>query len=240
MHVLDVIINEKEKVNWSDISLDPANKQVLDQLMKEFRYIDELKKYNLPVDNKIMLHGSSGCGKTTTAKAIASTLDKNLYILNLSTIVSSKIGETANNLKMVFDKVARDHAVLFLDEFDHIGKTRGEDDRDVGEMRRLVNTLIQLIDYFPPKALLVAATNHLEMIDHALVRRFQLRLQYNLPSVHELNAYYDKLLTAFPPHLQEVERLYGISYAEAKDHLYTSIKSILINDLESKAVIANV
>jgi SpoVK/Ycf46/Vps4 family AAA+-type ATPase len=93
-----------------------------------------------------LFQGSSGCGKTMTAKAIANALDKNILILNLSNIVCYRIGETSQNIKQVFDKAGREKAVLFLDEFDQIGKARGSDDIDVGEMRRLVNTLIQLID----------------------------------------------------------------------------------------------
>jgi SpoVK/Ycf46/Vps4 family AAA+-type ATPase len=83
---------------------------------------------------------------------------------------------------MIFDKAARERSVLFLDELDQIGKARGSDDKDVGEMRRLVNTLIQLIDYYPENALLLCATNHPEIIDTALIRRFQLKINYKMPS----------------------------------------------------------
>nr|WP_262920044.1 ATP-binding protein [Niabella hibiscisoli] len=86
----------------------------------------------MPVNNKLLLHGASGCGKTTTAKAIANALGRPLLILNLSSVVSARIGETAQHLKQVFDKAARERAVLFLDEFDQIGKARGSDDREVG------------------------------------------------------------------------------------------------------------
>lgn len=145
MNVFDLIINDKEQVSLNDIFLDEANKQQFEQLIKEHKYIEELSQYGLPVNNKILLQGSSGCGKTMTAKAIAQASGKNILILNLSNIVCSRIGETSQNIKQVFDKAGREKAVLFLDEFDQIGKARGKDDKDVGEMRRLVNTLIQLI-----------------------------------------------------------------------------------------------
>ena len=81
-------------------------------------------------------------------KAIATTLEKPLYILDLSNFISSRIGDTTKNIRLIFDKVNRENAVLFLDEFDHIGKMRGNDDKDVGEMRRLVNSIIQMVDNF--------------------------------------------------------------------------------------------
>ena len=232
MNVFDLIINDREMVSLDDVFLNKYNQQNIQQLIKEYRYVDELTKYGLPVNNKILLQGHSGCGKTTTAKAIANALGKPILILNLSNIVCSRIGETSQNIKQVFDKAAREKAVLFLDEFDQIGKERGSDDKDVGEMRRLVNTIIQLIDYYPANALLIAATNHAEIIDLALLRRFQLRINFEMPTQEVLDAYYDKILLPFPIELQNFQRIYKISFAEAKDYAFTKMKSTLIEKLE--------
>lgn len=234
MSTTGILIDEKEKVNWEDVFLDEENRRELNQLMKEFTYIDELRKYDLPVNNKVLLHGYSGCGKTTTAKAIATSLNKPLYILDLSNFISSRIGDTAKNIRLIFDKVNRENAVLFLDEFDHIGKMRGNDDKDVGEMRRLVNSIIQMVDNFSEKALLIAATNHIDILDVALVRRFQLRISFAMPTEEELDRYYEFLLSKFPEELQTVSRRYGISFAEARDYIFTEIKSNLIHELERK------
>lgn len=236
MNVFDLIINDKEQVSLKDVFLDEANKEKFGQLIKEHNYIKELSHYGLPVNNKVLLHGSSGCGKTMTAKAIAQALGKNILILNLSNVVCSRIGETSQNIKQVFDKAGREKAVLFLDEFDQIGKARGSDDKDVGELRRLVNTLIQLIDYYPEKSLLLCATNHPEIIDAALLRRFQLRINFELPIPGVLDDYYNKLLSQFPIELQSIERKYNISFAEAKDRTFTSVKSVLIKGLEAKSI----
>ncbi|MGV4414448.1 AAA family ATPase [Chryseobacterium sp. T1] len=233
MNIIDLLIFDREKVEWDDVVLNESNKKALDTLLKEFSYIEELKKYNLPVNNKILLYGHSGCGKTMTAKAIASKLNKPLLVLDLSSFVSSRIGETAKNIKMVFDKAERERAVLFLDEFDHLGKMRGNDDHDVGEMRRLVNALIQLIDQFSEKSLLIAATNHAEILDVALMRRFQVRIGYEMPSQKVLDDYYDQILKAFPDHLKNTNRQYNISFAEAKDHALTQVKALLIETLEN-------
>lgn len=232
MNVFDLIINDKEAVALDDVFLNKYNHQNILQLIKEYKYVEELTKYGLPVNNKILLQGHSGCGKTTTAKAIANALGKPIMILNLSNVVCSRIGETSQNIKQVFDKAARERAVLFLDEFDQIGKERGSDDKDVGEMRRLVNTIIQLIDYYPTNALLIAATNHAEIIDLALLRRFQLRINFEMPTSEILDSYYDKILLPFPVDLQSFERQYSISFAEAKDYAFTKIKSLLIAQLE--------
>lgn len=234
MNVYDLLINDKEQVTLKDIFLDESSRQQFEQLIKEHTYIEELSKYGLPVNNKVLLHGISGCGKTMTAKAIANALGKNILILNLSNVVCSRIGETSQNIKQVFDKAGRERAVLFLDEFDQIGKARGNDDKDVGEMRRLVNTLIQLIDYYPQKELLLCATNHPEIIDTALLRRFQLRINFEMPKPESLNAYYDRLLSRFPKELQNIERKYNISFAEAKDHTFTLVKAVLIKELEER------
>lgn len=232
MSLSSYVIQDREKIDLNDIRLSVQNREQLDQLLKENLYTEKLQKYNLPVNNKLMLHGPSGCGKTSTAKAIAQKLGKNLYILDLSTIVSSRIGETAINLKSVFQKVARERAVLFLDEFDHIGKARGGDEREVGEMRRMVNTLIQLIDYFPANSLLIAATNHLDIVDQALVRRFQIVLTYEQPTKDELDSFYEELLLQFPEQFRAIDRVYDISYAETKDHVFTAVKRSIIADIE--------
>ena len=238
MNIFDLIINDKEPVTLSDVILSDINKNSIEQLIKEHKYIDELSQYGLPVNNKILLHGNSGCGKTTTAKAIANAINKPILTLNLSNVVCSRIGETAQNMKQVFEKAGREKAVLFLDEFDQIGKTRGNDENDVGEMRRLVNTIIQLIDYFPKHAMLICATNHKEIIDTALLRRFQLSISFEMPVDAVLDKYYNNLLAVFPQKMQNITRKYGISFAEAKDYTYTTVKKQLIEELEKKAGIA--
>ena len=234
MNLYNLIIQDKEEVTLDDVFLEPHNKEQIVQLIKENTYSKELQEYGLPVNNKVLLEGNSGCGKTMTAKAVANALGKSIIILNLSNIVSSRIGETSQNIKMIFDKAARERSVLFLDELDQIGKARGSDDKDVGEMRRLVNTLIQLIDYYPENALLLCATNHPEIIDTALIRRFQLKINYTTPSSDFLDQFYDALLSKFPEDVRALERKYGISFAEAKDYTFTVVKGNLIRKLEGK------
>ncbi|MDC8104369.1 AAA family ATPase [Chryseobacterium sp. PTM-20240506] len=234
MNLYNLIIQDKEEVILNDVFLETSNREQFVQLIKEHTYIKELQEYGLPVNNKILLQGSSGCGKTMTAKAIANALGKNIIVLNLSNIVSSRIGETSQNIKMIFDKAGRERSVLFLDELDQIGKARGSDDKDVGEMRRLVNTLLQLIDYYPENSLLLCATNHPEIIDTALLRRFQLKINYEMPSKEFLDQFYDSLLARFPEDIKDIKRQYNISFAEAKDYAFTIVKGNLIKKLEAR------
>lgn len=235
MALSDYILNpKKNSIGLDEVHLTQKNKTLLDQLLKDFKHIDVLNHYGLPVDNKLFLFGHTGCGKTTTAKAIAMALEKKIIILNLGNIVSSRLGETAKNITEVFKKAIRERAVLFLDEFDSIGKLRDHEDKDSSEMKRLVNTVIQLIDELPNETLLIAATNHSKVIDTALLRRFQLKLKFELPNDSQLDEYYDSLLMRFPKEFRQINRKYNISYAEAKDITFRAVKNQIIESEESK------
>ncbi|MDX1363489.1 AAA family ATPase [Arenibacter latericius] len=235
MGIYDLMIKSKEiELPLDQIHFSQENKDILNQLLNEFKHFEALKQYDLPIDNKILLHGHTGCGKTATAKAIAKRLNKDIIILNLGGIVSSRLGETSKNVSNIFQKASRDKSVLFIDEFDFLGKLRDYDDKDSGEMKRLVNTVIQLIDYLSNDTLLIAATNHIEIIDKAILRRFQLRLKFELPSKKELDSYYDELLNRYPEQLRHIARKYDISYAEAQDIIHTEVKKLIIEREEQK------
>jgi SpoVK/Ycf46/Vps4 family AAA+-type ATPase len=215
-------------LNLEELHLSKENRDRINQFIEEFYFIDSLKKVNIPVDNKILLHGHTGCGKTATANTIGMVLNKNVITLNLGSFVSSKLGETAKNLSEVFRRASNENAILFIDEFDFIGKIRDYDDKDSSEMKRLVNALIQQIDNLSDNSILICATNHLSVIDTALLRRFQLKLAYELPTDEHLNTYYDSILAGFPENISKIKRSYGISYAEAKDLIYQQIKANVI------------
>lgn len=222
----------QKKVTLGEVCFTPDQQQKMDQFLKEYRHREVLSRYRLPVNNKLLMYGKSGCGKTMTAKAIAQELGRRIYIVNLGQIISSKLGETAKNISMLFTTVAHNQAILFFDEFDSLGKIRDYDNRDSGEMKRVVNTLLQLIDDLPNDAVLIAATNQLHMIDEALLRRFELRMEFELPGHQALDHYYDIMLERYPAQYRRIERKYGISYAEARDVLFYQVKMRIIEHEE--------
>jgi len=211
-----------------ELHLTEENRSRINQLIEEFTYIEALNNLNIPVDNKILLHGHTGCGKTATAHAIGIALNKKVITLNLSGFVSSRLGETGKNLSDIFKTAANDNAILFIDEFDFIGKIRDYDHKDSGEIKRLVNALIQLIDNLSDTSLLICATNHMDIIDTALLRRFQIKLEYQLPTKEALDIYYDGILSTFPKNISNIKRSYGVSFAEAKDIANQQIKAHVI------------
>lgn len=233
MRISEFLLSPTESVlTLEEIHLSKENREAIDQLIREYKHVAVLSEYGLPIDNKIFLFGHTGCGKTTTAKAIAQALDKKILIVDLSSIVSSRLGETAKNMSNVFQKAIREKAVLFLDEFDALGRMREQEDKDSSEMKRLVNSIIQLIDQLPNDTLLIAATNHSAVIDSAILRRFQLKLRYDAPDREHLDYYYDSLLSRFPEEFRNIKRKYQISYAEAKDIALKAVKGKIISNLE--------
>ena len=228
-------LKTKTKIlSLDEIYLSEENKAKLNQLIEEFNYQSALKEFDIPIDNKILLYGHTGCGKTATAHSLGLALNKKVVVLNLGGFVSSRLGETGKNLSEVFRQASNDRAILFIDEFDFLGKIRDYNSEDSGEMQRLVNTFIQQVDNLSHHAILVCATNHLDIIDSALLRRFQLRLKYDLPNQDDLNDYYDNLLSKYPEHLNKIERVYGISYAEANDLVLQQIKANIIQFEKNK------
>lgn len=160
-------------------------REELKYFIKEHKAIELLKAHELPISNKVLLHGPSGCGKTLAAYVLAGELEKMMVVVNLGAIVSSKLGETSKNLAKIFRKAATEDCIIFIDEFDSLGKVR-DYSQDHGEMKRVVNTILQLFDYLPQSSIVIAATNQQEMIDAALLRRFDMVLKLDLPNENQI------------------------------------------------------
>ena len=217
------------RVNLKDIVFDEKLSLKVDQFLREYEHVEILSQYGLPVINKLLLHGKSGCGKTMTARALANHLGKKLKTINLGNIVSSKLGETSRNIAAAFKMVETQEAVLFFDEFDSLGKERDYDNSDSSEMKRVVNSMIQLIDSLPKNSIIIAATNQLGLIDEALIRRFELKLEFHNPDAKYLDELYDKLISKYPEEYQKVNRIYDISFAEAETIVMQEVKENIIN-----------
>lgn len=156
-------------------------KALLEQLVLERRQHKKLKSHGLfPARSAIFL-GKPGVGKTLSARWVASQLGVPLYILDLTAVMSSLLGKTGSNLRAAIDFAKQRPCVLLLDEIDAIAKRRN-DDADVGELKRLVTVMLQEVEYWPDSGLLLAATNHPELIDPALWRRFDLIVKFDIPT----------------------------------------------------------
>jgi hypothetical protein len=153
----------------------------LTQVIAERRRADELADQDLQPSKTLLFSGPPGVGKTLSARWIASSLGWPLISLDLATVMSSFLGKTGSNIRAVLDYAKGMQCVLLLDEFDAIAKRR-DDEGDVGELKRLVTVLLQEIDTWPSTSLLVAATNHAELLDPAIWRRFDEVVQFPMPN----------------------------------------------------------
>lgn len=235
-----------EKIT-SDYSLDNiiANEKVYNELkffIEEHNKIEILQKFDLPVSNKLLLYGPSGCGKTLASYVIAGELDKMMVVINLGAIVSSKLGETSKNLSKIFKKAATEDCIIFLDEFDSLGKIR-DYSQDHGEMKRVVNTILQLFDYLPQSSIVIAATNQKDMLDDALLRRFDNIIGFELPNEADIkklieltlkngNFKFDNKAAANRISKQSV----GLSYYSIQKTLITAIKRTLFASANNDAI----
>ncbi|WP_459210208.1 AAA family ATPase [Aquimarina rhabdastrellae] len=228
----NLYITHKEKIAIDEIMYDDFLKVQIQEILQEYKHLEALRKYDLPVHHKLLLYGKTGCGKTMTARAIASYLDKKIIIVNLATIISSKLGETAKNIADIFKKASIENAVLFFDEFDALGKLRTAEESDSGEMKRVVNVLLQQLDYLPIEVIFIAATNLRTSIDEAILRRFEAQLEFKAPSRTLLDQYYDQFLVRYPKEYRHFERKYELSFAEVKNYIQKEVKKAIIKQIE--------
>lgn len=165
----------------TDIILSDGLERQVDIILDEYRARDVLQTYGLQPRTKLLFCGPPGCGKTLCAEVLSGELGLPLLYTRFDAVISSYLGETASNLRKVFDYASRGRWVVFFDEFDAIGKSR-DDLGEHGELKRVVNTFLQLLDGFHSESLFIAATNHEGLLDNALWRRFDEILYFDKPT----------------------------------------------------------
>lgn len=165
--------------------LPPSVEERFERIEKEYAARERLAAYGLKPRRKILLYGPPGCGKTLGAERLAWNTGLPLMKVRFDTMVSSLLGETATNLRMIFDSAAQSPCVLFFDECDSIAKSRTAG-QEVGEIKRVVNSFLQFLDEYEAPGLLVAATNLTDQLDSAVWRRFDDVFQLPKPGPDEL------------------------------------------------------
>lgn len=195
----------------TDMVLAPVLEQRLRRIILEQIKRSRLAEYNLKPRRKILLVGPPGSGKSMTAAALAGELKLPLFTVVYTSLITKFMGETANQLKLIFDAMVVTRGVYFFDEFDAIGSQRSANN-DVGEIRRILNSCLQLLDSDDSQSLIIAATNHADLLDKALFRRFDDVIEYELPSAEVVRKLLQTRLACF--HIEWENWQYIIETAE--------------------------
>jgi len=223
-----------------ELVLSRLPQTAIEELLEEHRRIDVLRTYGLRASSKVLFFGPPGCGKTLAAEVIACELDMPLAVVRLDAMVSSYLGETAANLRKVFDFIAQYPLVALFDEFDALGKERA-DGSEHGELRRVVNAVLQMMDAYQGNSLLIAATNHEQILDSAIWRRFDDTLEFPLPDSKLLPQVLQLKLRGvrrqFETDASEVVQIFaGLSPADIERVVRRAVKRMILRNQEFLAV----
>ncbi|WP_138753538.1 AAA family ATPase [Paenibacillus sinopodophylli] len=225
MHSAEACKAKSDKLVLSEI-----NRNIIDEVLEIYELKAVFKEQGVTMPNKILMYGPPGSGKTITGYHIAYKLGIPLILVRLDTIIGSYLGETAGNLRKIFEYAMRTPCVFFLDEFDAIARNRAGS-RDIQEMSRVVNTLLQCLDEFQAESILLAATNLDRELDTAVWRRFDTKMKYEAPTDAERRIYTQKLFNQYEKN-QLIDDIAGVfaacSFAEIEQvYMKAKRKSIL-------------
>ncbi len=235
----DLLAVSYPKARLSDMVLNTELQQQIQRVIREQRHASRILQRGLSPRRKLLLMGPPGTGKTLTASVLAGELGIPLFQVRLDVLMSRYMGETAAKLRQVFDATGQTRGVYFFDEFDAIGSQRAMVN-DVGEIRRVLNSFLQMIEQDTSHSLIVAATNHAEILDRALFRRFDDVLHYELPGVEQVAALFKSRLARFAtgrvPWKSLAKDADGLSYAEIVRATDEVLKEALIAEREQVTV----
>ena len=198
--------------------LPPQVTKISWELVTEYQRTDLLRAYNLEPRHRILITGPPGNGKTSLAEAFATELVVPLLAVRYESVITSFLGETATRLSRLFEQVRTRRCVLFFDEFDVVGKERG-DPHETGEIKRVVSSLLLQIDHLPSHVFVITATNHPELLDRAVGRRFQARLALPAPSPEQTQEWFQRFEKRLgeqlgPTPATLAKHLKGLSFSE--------------------------
>jgi SpoVK/Ycf46/Vps4 family AAA+-type ATPase len=219
--VQDLFFELVPKKTEADLILSDSVRTEFHELVEEHNRCELLRSYNLQPRNRVLLVGPPGNGKTSLAEALAHALSVPFIVARYEGLIGSYLGETASRLRRLFDYIRSRNCMLFFDEFDTLGKERG-DLHETGEIKRVVSSLLLQIDDLPSHVIVVTATNHPELLDRAVWRRFQLRLSLNPPDRQQTEQFFARFskdagfaLGVSPSTL--ASRMKGVSFSELHD-----------------------
>lgn len=227
----DLVFFPRSSTEEMRVVFCPETESQVSRVLEEHRQRLKLAEHGLRPKFRLLLWGPPGCGKTLTAKYLAQQLGLPLGILRLSATVSLYLGETAARVQQAFDAATLSPMVLFLDEVDAIAKDR-DDGNDVGELKRVVNSLLQAIDGFQDeRSLLVAASNHQYLLDDAAWRRFDAIIHFPLPGPDQRAAFMARLLNGVSLSgrlTSSVKASDGLSFADIERSVNEAVKTMVL------------
>lgn len=229
----NLFIEKIPKKDINNIILSKENRNICDEFIEEQNRSELLRSYGLEPRNKILLIGPPGNGKTSLAEAIAESLSVPLYTVKYESIVGSYLGETASKLSNLIEYVKTRQCVLFFDEFETLGKERG-DIHETGEIKRVVSSLLLSIDSLPSYVIVIAATNHYDLIDRAAWRRFQIKMKLDKPQIREiektLRQFEKKMNFKFDYSINKIAKsLLGYNFSEVEEFSMNVYRKHILN-----------
>jgi len=241
-HSLNLFYERSPVRELTDLVLSEHVRRAIAEFVEEQHRADLLRSYGLEPRNRMLLTGPPGNGKTSLAEACSGALAVPLLAVRYDALIGSYLGETAIRVRQLFDLVRTQRCVLFFDEFDAIAKERG-DTHETGEIKRVVSSLLLEIDRLPSYVVVITATNHPELLDRAVGRRFQLRLNLKRPDTRQISEWLRLFETRTSIHISPAlaQRLEGISFSELEDlALHVARRAVLSPNVRKEKIVAEV
>jgi len=221
------------KARLGEMVLPPAVRRRLERVLKEHRQQSKLRAHGLAPRHRLLLVGPPGSGKTMTASALAGEMGVPLFTIVLESLITKFMGETAAKLRVIFETMRATRGVYLFDEFDAIGGHRAAGN-DVGEIRRVLNSFLQLLEQDESGSVIIAATNHPQMLDHALFRRFDDVLEFSPPVAGQAEQAMKAKLGVFASRGVDwkaaAKAAQGLSYGEITRACEDAVKEAILND----------
>lgn len=219
-----------------DIVLSEATQLLFTEILNEHNRADVLRSYGLQPAQKLLFCGPPGCGKTLAAEVIAHSLSLPLVLVRLDSVISSFLGETASNLRKVFDYIVQYPVVVLFDEFDALTKDRG-DTADHGELKRSVNAVLQMLDGYRGSSILIATTNYESLLDHAVWRRFDEVMKFEMPNLEQIKHLLGLKLSGIRRNFDTDDEpiasaFNGLSHADIERVLRRAVKEMILTGRE--------